>query len=173
MQPDYASCKQCDEYRKATLRKSEVGLCHNCADKKHIKGTCWLCRRDHLPLEKHHLAGRKNASFTVPICLNCHAMLSRRQYEWPDLWRGVRCPIFLIFGGLDYCVLSSASAMPYELFSRQCKETMTEITQKTVLVMGIQFKVILLVVILALAAETFRTSTIKPIGSTNHAKRYQ
>jgi hypothetical protein len=134
MQLDYQSCNQCGEYRKVTLRKNlEPNLCHNCADKTHSQGSCELCHRDHLPLERHHLAGRKHAPNTVPICLNCHAMLSRRQYEWPNLWLSESCPLFLIWGILDSYVLAFDPTVPFEIFSKHCEEAMFEATRKNVI----------------------------------------
>lgn len=130
---DYQSCTQCGEYRKTTLRKSGIGLCHNCADSKHPKGFCEICHGDHLPLERHHPAGRKHASYTIAICLNCHAMLSRRQYEWPSLWLIEPCPLFLIWGILDAYVLAFDPTVPFEIFSKQCKEAMAEATRRNVI----------------------------------------
>lgn len=170
MRPDYASCTECDEYRQAALRKSAIGLCHNCADNAHPRGYCWACKREDLPLERHHLAGRRHANFTVPICLNCHALLSRRQYEWLDLWRGESCSLFLAWGFLDYCVLASRPAMPYELFSEQCEETMVVATQKIVAAMSHLFKILLLVAFLLLARELFKAYISKSIQGVPYAQ---
>lgn len=130
----------------------------NCADKTHSRGYCWVCHRDHLPLEKHHLAGRKHASFTVPVCLNCHALLSRRQFEWPDLWRGDQCIAFLIFGFLDYCILASDPTLPHELFNQRCEETMTKSIQKTKAMLSPLIKMMLFIIALGLLCEIFRAS---------------
>lgn len=170
MQHDYANCKQCGEFRKAALRKSEATLCHNCADKTHANGFCWICRRNHLPLEHHHLAGRKHASLTVPICLNCHAMLSRRQYEWPDLWRSERCVAFLVFGFIDYCVLASAPTIPSQVLSEQCEETMVKAVQKTKAMLSPFIKAMMIVGILFLIIKVLCPLAIKFIEGTHCAK---
>ncbi|SFM86979.1 hypothetical protein [Nitrosomonas communis] len=162
MLADYTSCQQCGEYRKAALRKSAIGLCLNCADQKHRKGSCWVCRKNHLPLERHHFAGRKHAALTVPICLNCHALLSRRQYEWPDLWRGEPCVAFLFFGLLDYSVLSIDPAMPYELLSEQCEEMKEVVVDKAAAALIFLSKIIWPVILLALFINLMRPSVGKP-----------
>lgn len=133
MHSDYFICNQCNEYRKATLRKPKFNLCHNCADHIHRKGLCQICRRDHLPLEQHHVAGRKHAPNTIPICLNCHAMLSRRQYNWPELWLKEPCALFLIWGILDCLLLTCDPYQPSKVFSKYCHEAMEELTRKNVI----------------------------------------
>lgn len=134
MRTDDMSCEQCGEYRKVTLRKKlEPLLCHNCADTKHPKGYCVICEQDHLSLEWHHLGGRKHAPYTIPICLNCHAMLSRRQYKWPSEWLSEPCPIFYIWGIFDAYVLAFDPTFPFEIFNKHCEETITEANRRNVI----------------------------------------
>src|SRR5262249_6549895 len=65
---------------------------------------CPLCHREHMPGEFHHVASwRQHRTFGLHVCLNCHAILTRRQTdEWPPSWRTephlVRC---LVQGLLD------------------------------------------------------------------------
>ncbi|SFF03427.1 hypothetical protein [Nitrosomonas sp. Nm166] len=167
---DYPSCSQCGEYRKVALRKPEIGLCHNCADKTHRKGLCKICRNDHLPLELHHLAGRKHAPNTIPICLNCHAMLSRRQYEWPDLWLKEPCALFLIWGILDFYVLTLNPAIPFEIFSEQCVEAMSEVSRKNAIGPFSLIQIMLFIVVLVWAIKAIPASAIKSIEEPQYAK---
>ena len=37
-------------------------------------------------IELHHIAGRQNSNITIPICPNCHAILSLAQQAWPKDW---------------------------------------------------------------------------------------
>ena len=37
-------------------------------------------------LELHHIAGRQNNNITIPVCPNCHAILSLDQMAWPENW---------------------------------------------------------------------------------------
>ncbi len=77
--PEYASCPRCGEYHIEALRRG--GLCANCAyvDPAKGRGPCLVCGGSDLPLQDHHIAGRRKSDVTVPICLNCHSVLSRRQ----------------------------------------------------------------------------------------------
>ncbi|UVS60495.1 MULTISPECIES: hypothetical protein [Nitrosomonas] len=116
-------------------------------------------------MEIHHLAGRKHASNTVPVCLNCHAMLTRRQCdEWPDFWRGERCAAFLLLGFLDYCVLASNPAIPLELFSEQCEEMKVAAVDKAAAALVFLIKIILPVILLALIINVLMQSASKPKG---------
>ena len=46
---------------------------------------CYLCANDDLRLlELHHIAGRANGEFAVPLCLNCHAIQSDFQEDFRD-----------------------------------------------------------------------------------------
>ncbi len=160
MRAEYSNCRQCGEYRKATLRKSAVGLCHNCADKRHKKGECQACHGDNLPLELHHPAGKKHAPATIPICLNCHAILSRRQYEWPTLWLNKPCPLFLIWGILDCYVLTLDPTVPFEIFSNRCEQAMAEATRKNVIGPYSLIQIMLFFFMLVWAIKAIPASTI-------------
>ncbi len=49
--------------------------------------TCYECSArlvDRSPVERHHPAGRRNSSATVPIPGNEHRVLSDMQREWPE-----------------------------------------------------------------------------------------
>lgn len=169
MLSDYQSCSRCGEYRKPALRKNESSLCHNCADKKHRKGLCKICCRDHLPLEQHHLAGRKHAPNTMPVCLNCHAMLSRRQYEWPDLWFKEQCALFLIWGILDFYVLTLDPTVPSEVFSDCCKETFMAAKLRNFAGPFSLIQIMLLLLILIWLIKAIPASTMKSFGEFHHA----
>ncbi len=110
---EYASCRECGEYADAALRMiGGVCLCANCADTHHQHGVCAICEQTR-PVEAHHIAGRQHASDTIPACLNCHRMLSQRQYQWHPSWRAQRRPtLFMLQGALDsvylWCMRSRA-----------------------------------------------------------------
>jgi hypothetical protein len=79
-----------------------VCVCQNCSDRRHPRLRCMICFKE-LPGEHHHVAGeRQHPGFTIPVCLNCHAVLSERQRRWDPTWltepHPVRC---LIQGVLD------------------------------------------------------------------------
>ena len=51
-------------------------------------GCCLICFVSNpLVLEEHHPAGRKHSPFTLTLCANHHALLSRRQRSWPAEWQ--------------------------------------------------------------------------------------
>jgi len=104
--PDYASCAQCGEYTSAALRMVEgVWLCANCADTHHQHTRCTICAQN-APSESHHVAGRRQSGLTIPVCLNCHAILSRRQYAWDARWRTEARPaLYIVQGVLDVVCL--------------------------------------------------------------------
>lgn len=164
MDNQYRSCGNCGEYRKPTLRKNENNLCHNCADKTHSHGHCWICRKHDLPIEHHHLAGKKHAEKTVPVCLNCHAMLSRRQYQWPDLWRGESCGVFLLIGFMDYCALYTDPTMPLDMLSEKSQKMAQDAIWKAIDMVVFIIKLMPLVIILLFALKMLRTSTFRTIN---------
>jgi len=110
---EYASCRECGEYADAALRTiGGVCLCANCADSHHQHGVCSICEQTR-PIEAHHIAGRRQVSDTIPVCLNCHRILSQRQYQWHPSWRVQRRPLlFMLQGALDslylWCMRSRA-----------------------------------------------------------------
>lgn len=96
--PEYAACTRCGEYAASALRVMDgQAVCHNCADATHRHRHCAICWRM-APSEQHHVASkRQHPTLTLPVCLNCHAILSQRQYNWPPAWRSeahkLRCVI--------------------------------------------------------------------------------
>lgn len=154
----YRSCKHCNEYRKPALRQNQSDICHNCADTKHSIGQCTICRRHNLPIEHHHLAGRKHASMTISICLNCHAMLSRRQYQWPDLWRGNPCIGFLFVGFMDYYALSIDPTMPLEALSDKSQQIAKDATWMAIDTLIFLVRLMPLVLVLMFVLKIMRTS---------------
>lgn len=159
MDNHYRSCHQCGEYRKPALRKKESNLCHNCADKTHSHGHCWICRKVDLPIEDHHLAGKKHASRTIPVCLNCHAMLSRRQYQWPDLWRGDPCVGFLLIGFMDYCALYSDPTVPLDLLTEKSQRITKDAISISFGALVFLVKLMPLAIVLLCALRIIRTNT--------------
>jgi hypothetical protein len=49
---------------------------------------CSMCGSiiDPLLMEDHHIAGRKNDPFTIPVCPTCHRKMSIKQYSWDNQW---------------------------------------------------------------------------------------
>lgn len=49
---------------------------------------CAMCGSviDPLLMEGHHVAGRNNDPFTIPLCPTCHRKMSIKQYSWDDRW---------------------------------------------------------------------------------------
>jgi hypothetical protein len=83
---EYASCA-CGEYHQAALRRLPDGRrCFNCTDTRHRRGLCLGCEQSG-PLEEHHIGSKRHLPQTIPVCLNCHAILSRWQYRWHPTWR--------------------------------------------------------------------------------------
>ncbi len=44
-------------------------------------------------VEKHHLARRAASDFTIPLCRNCHALLTDWQEDWDPPLRNPRTPV--------------------------------------------------------------------------------
>lgn len=105
--PDFAACP-CGEYYRDALRMTASGImCRNCAHTQatHRRGRCAICSA-YAPMEQHHIAGRKHSPITIQICLNCHAIMSKRQYRLHPSWRTESRPIlFTIQGVLDVVML--------------------------------------------------------------------
>jgi hypothetical protein len=51
------------------------------------------------PIELHHVAGERQAPDTVPVCLNCHGILSHFQRYWDPNWQRVRRPDHFLLQG--------------------------------------------------------------------------
>jgi hypothetical protein len=67
-------CKSCGQSKVAALTGTEPNIiCYECQAKNFGRS----------PIEKHHIAGRSNDSFTVSIPANDHRVLSDRQIDWP------------------------------------------------------------------------------------------
>ncbi len=98
---EYASCPLCGEYHTEALRRG--GLCANCASVDPFKdrGLCIVCGERDLPLQNHHVAGRRKSDITVPTCLNCHSVLSRRQRH-SEQDTEIKA---LLYGALDIALL--------------------------------------------------------------------
>ena len=108
----YAGCA-CGEYLTDALRRrlrNGRPQCMNCADTRHARGLCAVCLQDDVPIENHHIAGRKHGDTVIPICLNCHALLSQSQRVWvspPPLQ-----PMYLICGVQDVLRLMLMRGQP-------------------------------------------------------------
>jgi hypothetical protein len=51
---------------------------------------CYACRRAQdgaASVEAHHLAGRRNSDYTLPLPANLHRVLSAQQQDWPEALR--------------------------------------------------------------------------------------
>jgi hypothetical protein len=99
--PDYATCERCGEYAAATLR-AVAGhvLCENCHDTYHARHRCAICVSV-LPSELHHVASaRQCPTLTLRVCLNCHRLLSERQYRWHPAWRTESHPLRCVVQGV-------------------------------------------------------------------------
>jgi hypothetical protein len=77
-----------------------VCLCLNCRDRRHPHLRCTICHQV-APGEQHHVASeRQLPQFTIPVCLNCHALLSTRQYRWPREWKTEPHPVRCLVQGV-------------------------------------------------------------------------
>ena len=68
------SCCRCGENRPAALLHAEEGI------------VCYECRINDLgrsSVEDHHIAGRRNDSFTIPLSGNDHRCVTDLQSGWP------------------------------------------------------------------------------------------
>src|SRR5215475_12616859 len=94
-----SNCPDCGERRNDALRYG--GKCANCATQelKYGFGFCSICRRDALPLQKHHIAGKQHHTVCLLICRNCHAVVTRRQREYQSTLEAV------LYGVVDLIVV--------------------------------------------------------------------
>jgi hypothetical protein len=99
---DYLVCIRCDEYDDAALRViNSTPLCRNCRSTRATKRICSICRK-RAPFERHHVASKRQVpTLTVPICLNCHAILSYRQAGWDPRWKTQSRPVWFLLEGLS------------------------------------------------------------------------
>ena len=51
-------------------------------------GYCNVCGfiEEPLIIQNHHIAGKNNDYFTIPVCPNCHTILSLDQRTWDEDW---------------------------------------------------------------------------------------
>lgn len=139
-------------------------LCRNCADLHHPRGTCSTCMRTGMPIEKNHVAGRKHdPAWTMPLCLSCHDVQSRRQMTyWHPSWRGdtPRPGLFRVQGIIDWLWIWSAAE---DLWPAEYVESLQRILLPCLLVL-----VLLLVTsgapIVEQLAEDFRGTLERELG---------
>ncbi len=105
----YPSCSGCGEFNQHALRFLPRGrVCANCADHDHRRGTCSVCITDGA-LESHHVAGWKQSPDTIPVCLNCHRILSRLQNSWHPSWKTEKRPgLFRLQSFIDISHVAAA-----------------------------------------------------------------
>ena len=49
--------------------------------------TCLMCFvSDSCIIEGHHVGGKKNSSFIIPLCANCHVLATKNQLKYPQNW---------------------------------------------------------------------------------------
>jgi hypothetical protein len=101
--PEYADCARCGEHYRAALRwvRAEI-VCANCADTRHPQACCTICATT-LPCQAHHVGSKHiYPHFTTWLCLNCHRILTARQYHWRRDGSAERHPLgYLLRGTLD------------------------------------------------------------------------
>ena len=49
---------------------------------------CFVCgySYDSMIIEMHHIGGKKNSKTMIPVCPNCHKVLTMKQRSWPTEW---------------------------------------------------------------------------------------
>lgn len=68
-------CQHCGESDPVALQGSHPDIaCYQCSSRQAGKSDS----------EAHHLAGRHNSPFTMPLAANGHRVLSDRQRDWPE-----------------------------------------------------------------------------------------
>lgn len=79
-------CPECGEYRHACFEKQQE-LCRNCQHAEREKTYCVCCGLV-APYEIHHIIpqsiqfGYISAKSTVPVCLNCHSVLTKKWHTY-------------------------------------------------------------------------------------------
>src|SRR5258706_4273867 len=94
-----SSCPSCGEWRIDALRYG--GMCANCSTPERTigYGVCTICRRDAVPLQKHHIAGKQHHSVCLVICRSCHAVVTHRQREYQSSLEAI------LYGVVDLIVV--------------------------------------------------------------------
>jgi hypothetical protein len=61
-----------------------------------------VCFRADVPSEFHHVASeRQHATVGLQVCLNCHAILTKRQMTaWDPSWKNEKHPVRCLFQGM-------------------------------------------------------------------------
>jgi hypothetical protein len=100
-------------------------------------GTCCVCAGNH-SAEEHHVAGRRHAELTVPVCVHCHRRLSERQNGWDPRWQSEgRSPALdnsLLLRGLsDLCEERARKFGPeYHLLGRSLRAEYAYVARGTI-----------------------------------------
>ena len=69
-------CGECCSSCLTVIASGEVECCNCIAPANLRRGTCRCCWKASVPLEAHHIAGRRGSDHTVDVCINCHRKLS-------------------------------------------------------------------------------------------------
>ena len=52
-----------------------------------LDSTCLMCfQSDTRVIEGHHVGGKNNSEFIVPLCANCHVLATKNQLNYPQNW---------------------------------------------------------------------------------------
>lgn len=80
------------EYKKN--QKEHETVLHYVESLNTIGPRCAICgyQTDPKNLQFHHIPGRKHGNTMIPVCLNCHATLTRRQMHGPKMWMKPNLP---------------------------------------------------------------------------------
>lgn len=85
----YAECAVCRrETDIRTLRKARLDDPNGAPLTVVLCASCQIQLQGKRPTEKHHMSGKANDAFTIPIPANDHAVLTDAQQDWPRAtWR--------------------------------------------------------------------------------------
>jgi hypothetical protein len=76
---------------------------------------------------------RQHPTLTLNVCLNCHRLLSQRQYRWPPGWKTEKHPLRCVAQGVYdvLCLWRERSPLANEALAllRQCRELLTMLGQ--------------------------------------------
>jgi hypothetical protein len=138
MNTSYTTCARCGEPSPAALHwHMKPILCRNCAAARIGAGpgfhTCVVCGRK-LPAEAHHIASRVSyPEFTARLCLNCHAIITARQYIWRSTGVAERHPFaYLLVGVFDVLRLFAERSPAWEI----CRYLFAMLADALLLVLG-------------------------------------